>query len=55
MSDFQKLELILRRLAAKRQKDREIRNVALNMDLQAFIEELANELAQADWPRGNNA
>ena len=47
MNDLQKLELILRRLAAKRQQDHKLRDVVLNVDVQEFIEDLANELALA--------
>lgn len=47
MRQLEQLELILRRIAARRKQRHESGNGALNIDIQEFIEELSNEIARA--------
>ncbi|MDE5451359.1 hypothetical protein GWE18_00515 [Bradyrhizobium sp. CSA112] len=47
MTDLERLELILRRIMAKRKRDYDNNQRILNIDTQELLEEIADEIALA--------
>lgn len=51
MSDLERLELVIRRIAAKRKRDHEKGDRQLNIDTQELLEEIADEIALLRTPQ----